>query len=248
MDRRIFLGAGATTLAVLAPLAAAAAELPKSWDGLVLVKSKKLEAVYLAPGADFAGYDKILLGPTEVAFEKHWVQNYNLQADFDHQLSDSQAQQIMAAVRKGFQSIFAKAFTNAGYTVVDTPAKDVLRLNSAVANLALTAPDTNADFSSTYGSSAGQATMILEARDSLTGALLGRALDAEVAGNYWQQLNQVTNWQDFHDVGDQWAKAVVSGLEKLRSNQSLAPPAPAPKQAAAAAAGAAKPASAKASP
>ena len=166
MDRRLFFGvAAATATVVLSPLAARGGEMPKSWDGLVLVKSKKLEAVYLLPGADFATYDKVLLGPTEVAFAKDWVENYNMQADFNHRLAPSDAQRIMTAVRTGFQSIFSKAFIKAGYHVVDVPAKDVLRLNSAVFNLALTAPDTEADFSSTYGGSAGQATMILEARD-----------------------------------------------------------------------------------
>ena len=245
MDRRMFLGVGVTSLAALAPLAAARAELPKSMDGLVLVKSKKLEAVYLAPGADFAVYDKIRLGPTSVAFQKNWVRDYNNQADFDHQLSDDQAQRIMTAVRKGFESIFAKAFTKAGYTVVDTPAKDVLQLNSAVINLSITAPDTNApEMSANFSSDAGQATMILEARDSLTGALLGRAFDAEVAGNFWEMRNSVTNYAAFSQVGEQWADASVKGLEKLRNNASLVPPAPK----AAAATGAAKPAAATAGP
>jgi hypothetical protein len=244
MHRRMFLGSAAIATAVLSPLAARAAELPKSWDGLVLVKSKKLEAVYLAPGADFAPYDKILLGPTEVAFAKNWVQDYNLDADFNHQLSDSDAQRIMAAVRTGFQSIFRKAFDKAGYTVVDAPARDVLRVNSAVVNLALTAPDTEADFSATFASTAGQATMILEARDSLTGALLDRALDAEVAGSFWERRNVVTNTADFDQVGDEWASASVRGLENLKANQSLVPPAPAHKTATAASS-AAKPASAK---
>jgi hypothetical protein len=246
MDRRLFLAVGAATVAFVAPpRLTVAAELPKSWDGLVLVKSKKLEAVYLAPGADFAVYDKVLLGPTEVAFAKNWVRDYNDQADFDHRLSDDDAQRIMAAVRTGFQSIFEKAFTKAGINVVAAPAKDVLRLNSAVVNLALTAPDTEADFSSSYSSTAGQATMILEARDSLTGALLGRALDAEVAGNFWAQRNRMTNTADFTDVGEAWANASVRGLEKLRTNASLAPPAP---KAASAASTAAKPAAAKAGP
>jgi hypothetical protein len=245
MDRRMFLGVGVASLAALAPLAAARAELPKSWDGLVLVKSNKLDAVYLAPGADFAPYTKVRLGPTSVAFQKDWRENYNAQTDFDHQLSEDQAQRIMTEVRKGFESIFAKTFTKAGYAVVDTPAKDVLQLNSAVVNLALTAPDVQApEMSANFSGTAGQATMILEARDSLTGALLGRALDAEVAGNFWEMRNQATNYAAFTQVGDQWAEASVKGLEKLRNNASLVPPAPK----AAAAASAAKPASATAGP
>jgi hypothetical protein len=98
--------------------------------------------------------------------------------------------------------------------------------------------------SANFSNTAGQATMILEARDSLTGALLGRALDAEVAGDFWEMRNSVTNYAAFTQVGEKWAQASVQGLEKLRSNASLAPPAPK----AAAAAGAAKPAAAKAGP
>ena len=39
---------------LLATMATALAEeLPSSWDGLIEVKPKKLDAVYLLPGADF---------------------------------------------------------------------------------------------------------------------------------------------------------------------------------------------------
>lgn len=244
MHRRTFLGAATAAVAVVAASVGRANELPKSMDGLVLVKSKRLEAVYLLPGADFSVYDKVLLGPTEVAFTKNWVRDYNDQADFDHRISDDDAQRIMVAVRDGFQSIFEKAFTKAGLTVVTAPAKDVLRVNSAVVNLALTAPDTGMDIANTYSGTAGQATMILEARDSLTGALLGRALDAEVVGNFWEMRDRMTNAADFRAVGEQWAGASVRGLENLRSNASLVPPAPK----AAAASGAAKPAAAQAGP
>ncbi len=41
-------------------------------DGLERVKGSKMQAVYMAPGADFSGYDKILLQPATVAFKKNW--------------------------------------------------------------------------------------------------------------------------------------------------------------------------------
>ena len=41
-------------------------------DGLVRVKSKRLDVVYLQPGADFRSYTKVMLDPTEVAFAKNW--------------------------------------------------------------------------------------------------------------------------------------------------------------------------------
>jgi len=66
--------AGAALLMVSVP---SAAKAPASWDGLVQVKSKKLDLVYLMPGADFRGYSKVMIDPTEVAFEKNWRRNYN---------------------------------------------------------------------------------------------------------------------------------------------------------------------------
>src|SRR5436190_1305918 len=57
--------------------AALAAKPPATWDGLTLVKSKRFDAVYLAPDADFSSYRKVMLDPTEVAFRKNWVSDYN---------------------------------------------------------------------------------------------------------------------------------------------------------------------------
>ncbi|MBM4218151.1 MAG: hypothetical protein FJ171_00620 [Gammaproteobacteria bacterium] len=54
----------------LVALAALAAE-PGNRGGLVEVKPKRMDAVFLLPGADFRGYTKILMDPVEVAFEKN---------------------------------------------------------------------------------------------------------------------------------------------------------------------------------
>ena len=244
MDRRLFIAAAVAGVS-LVPLVAHADQSPQTWDGLVMVKSEKLAAVYLQPGADFSVYDKVMLDPPEVAFRKNWQQDYNDQViDLDHRVSDEDAQRIMTAVRTGFAAILADAFAKGGFQVVTSPAKDVLRVSPAIANLSVTAPDVAVDFSDVYADNAGEATLVLEARDSLTGALLGRALDARVAGDsIWQLRNGVTNRADFHRLGETWANACVSGLQMLRANQPLAPPARTPT--AAVASGAAQPAAAK---
>jgi hypothetical protein len=241
MDRRLFIAA-AVAGASLVPLVARADQPPQTWDGLVMVKSEKLAAVYLQPGANFSVYDKVMLDTPEVAFRKNWQQDYNDQVvDLDHRVTDDDAQRIMTAVRTGFAAILADAFAKGGFPVVTSPAKDVLRVSTAIINLCLTAPDVAVNFSDIYADNAGQATLVLEARDSLTGALLGRALDAEVAGDsVWQLRNSVTNHADFRRLGETWANASVSGLQRLRADQSLAPPARTPT--AAAASGAAQPA------
>ena len=63
----LFTVAVAAAVQIAAPVAA---KPPLNWDGLVQVKAKRLDLVYLQPGADFRGYTKVMLAPTELAFEK----------------------------------------------------------------------------------------------------------------------------------------------------------------------------------
>ena len=181
-------------------------------------------ALYLLPGADFRAYTKVLIDPTEVAFRKDWLENYNESAPFDQKVTDEDAQSIMAAVRKGFDAILGKAFASAGYPVVTTGGKDVLRLRSAVLNLSMTAPDTGASMSNAYARYAGEATLVLEARDSLTEAILGRAEDTEIAGASYAGLrDSVTNHRDFTNLAKTWADASVKGLENLKASSPFQP-------------------------
>jgi hypothetical protein len=221
---RLAATAAALMLVGLQPVVLQAASPPATWDGLSLVKSKKLDRVYLLPGADFRPYTKIMLDPTEVAFRKNWVRDYNSTTrGLSQRMSQDDADKIMDAVRKGMGEIFAKAYTDAGYQVVESPGPDVLRVRTGVINLYISAPDImTAGRSKTFSEDAGEATLVLEARDSQTGALLGRALDRQAAGDSRPYLrNSVTNRADFERMFRRWAKASVDGLATLKSMSPL---------------------------
>jgi hypothetical protein len=212
------LGAGASL---------AADKMPQNWDGLVEVKSKKFDAAYLAPGTDFRTYSKIMVDPTQVAFHKNWLKNVNDQRDLSRKVSEEDAQEIMAAARSNFDDIFAEAFSKAGYTVVSTPGPDVLRVATAVINLYVNAPDTmTAGRSVTYSASAGEATLVIELHDSITGALLGRVLDRRetLDSVSMQQANKVTNLSDFRNLFKSWAKITVNGIAKLKEISPIPDP------------------------
>jgi hypothetical protein len=203
---------GATTIQAAKP--------PPTWDNLVLVDSKKFQRVYLLPGADFRPYTKVMLDPTEVAFRKNWLRDYNSSAGFGQQVSPDKAQKIINDVRKGFGDIFAKAYAKAGFTVVQAPGPDVLRVRSGVVDLSISAPDVpTAGRTRNFAPDAGAATLVVEARDSQTGALLGRALDRQIAGDSMPYLrNSMTNREDFSLMFDMWAKRSVDGLKLLQAH------------------------------
>jgi len=220
MDRRSFAMLATVAFAAPAAPALARAKPPTSWDNLVLVKSKKLQAVYLLPGADFRQYTKVMLDPTDVAFEKDWQRDYNnATVGLSRRISDEDAQKIAEQVRTGFEDIFAKAYADAGYPVVTTAAHDVLRVRTGVANLSIDSPDTNSSIgrSRSYSVQAGAATLIIEVRDSLSGAVLGRAVDSRAAGDEFAQMRtSVSNRADFSRLFKSWAKTSTNGLATLK--------------------------------
>src|SRR5690349_14214047 len=89
---------------------AAAAKAPSSWDGLSKVKSKKMDAVYLQPGADFRPYSKVMLDPTEIAFEKNWRRDYNNSAlELSQRVSEKDMQKLIAEGVTASTDLFAEA-------------------------------------------------------------------------------------------------------------------------------------------
>jgi hypothetical protein len=222
MNRRHFAHLAVLGLALGSGLnVQAAAAPPTTWDGLVRVPSKKIKFVYLAPKADFQPYTKVMLDPTEVSFDKKWIQTYNEnQADPTGQIESSDIRNAVADGVKKSSSIFDKAFTEGGYPVVTTPGPDVLRVRTAIINIQVASPDLMSSMSRTIANSsaAGSAMLVVEVRDSQTNALLGRAVDQRLAGEGGSVLrNSVTNHSDFDQLIKTWAKASVAGLNELKT-------------------------------
>ncbi len=222
-----------TLYLALATLPAIAAEPPENWDGLVEVKAKRMDVAWVLPGADFRPYAKVMLDPTQVAFRKDWLKNVNESSPgVSRDVTQEDAEKIAAAARAGFSDVFTEAFRKAGYEVTTVPGPDVLRLSSAVVNLYINAPDVMAaGRSRTYSMEAGEATLVLEARDSTTGALLGRVLDRRQtrSSGSLQVTSSVTNTADFRALFKRWADICVQGLNELKT-QSPVPEDLKPKQ------------------
>ena len=224
MDRRRFALAAASLLAVVHGPPALAAKPPTTWDGLVRVKSKRLEYVYLLPGADFRGYHKVMLDPTELAFKKNWLREYNNSTrSLSSRLRESDVQE---AISKGSQvatEILAEACREGGYPVVSESGPDVMRLRTGVVDISVTAPDVQtAGRTRSFAEEAGYATLVVEVRDSVSGALLGRAVDGKVAGDNSMLIrNSVTNRGDFRSLMKRWASISVRGLDELKAQSPI---------------------------
>lgn len=205
--------------ALVAATAAIAAP-PVEWDGMQRVQSKRFDLAYLQPGASFAGYSKIMLEPTEVAFHKNWRRDYNSSTrDLGGRVSDRDVQDAIAKGVAASGDIFTKAWRDGGYEIVSAPGPDVLKVRTGIVNISVRAPDMRTSARSySFAQEAGNATLVVELRDSTTGALLGRAIDQKIAGDNSAALrNSATNRDDFRQLVEDWAKDSVRGMGELKN-------------------------------
>jgi hypothetical protein len=212
------MAALATAMLLAAP--AGAAKPPDTWDGLSKVNSKRLDIAYLQPGADFRAYKSVMVDPTEIAFQKDYVRDFNRTTrGLSERVSDRDVEKVVQEAVGKATDIFAEAFSERGYPVVQEAGPDVLRVKTAILNVSVSSPDRmTAGRSYSFANEAGQATFAVEVRDSQTGALLGRAVDGRVAGDTtigWR--NKVTNRADFRQLAKSWAESSVKGLNELKA-------------------------------
>lgn len=216
--RQVKLFVAALALTVCA--SASTAKAPATWDGLVQVKSKKLNLAYLLPDADFRAYSKVMFDKPEVAFAKNWQRDFNRSAmTLSGRISDKDVRDAVTQAEASLSKIFPQRFTEDGYQVVNEAGPDVLRLGVAIVNLEVNAPERDIPGrSSTFAVDAGEATFAIEARDSLTGQLLGRAVDRREAGEGpTYRRNYTSNLADFEALFDTWARIAARGLTELKA-------------------------------
>jgi hypothetical protein len=191
-------------------------------DRLVEIKSNRFDQVYLRPGVDFRGYTKVMFGPAQVTFAQSWLTDMNKNRIAVLQgTTAADAEHIADDVRASLREVFANAFRSEGYEIVTAPGPDVLDLSLAVIDLYINAPRTvtQALPSRVLTNEAGRATLALELRDATTGALLGRLVDRDTAGNRGGSrprlriTTTVTNRFDFEALFGAWARYSIDELK-----------------------------------
>jgi outer membrane receptor protein involved in Fe transport len=200
-----------------AATAPAAAPSPADWDGLVEVNARRFDTAFLLPGADFRPYTKVLIDEPEVAFRQNWLRDVNRSRSPGRRVTEADAERILQSVSASTIDIFARAFTDAGYEVVTRRGPDVLEVRTGIVNLFVNAPDTmSAGRSQTFTANAGEATLVLEARDGPTRALLARIVDRRETRGLPGATNSVTNTSEFRSLANSWARIAASRLAALK--------------------------------
>ena len=217
--KRINLRVKSVLLLVALSATAVGAEEEESanttFDGLIPLEESQVAMAYIDPSADFSVFQRVAIMEPVVAFRSNWQRDQNRSRSRNVRASD--VERIKQDTAELWKQVFTERLESAGFEVVNEAGEDVLLLRPAIIDLDILAPDTQrSGRNRTYTASGGAATLYLQLFDSMTGDILGRAADRQVArrgGGFVMQANRVTNRGDAARLFRRWADKLIEFLD-----------------------------------
>ena len=182
-----------------------------SYEGLAPAASRRFDSAEFRPGVDFTRYTAVHIDDPVLEFRTPDAGSGEFPLSADQQ--------------RRFHDMLAAAFTDEfagrdGIAVVDHSGPEVVTLDVRVLDIRATVPPR------TVGrvgrgrialEASGSVTLVIEVRDSVSGEILARGVEArEVAGAAMRRGQEmITRWEDVDALCDRWAVASRTGLEEL---------------------------------
>jgi hypothetical protein len=188
-----------------------------SFDGLHKVDNSQADVAWARPDFDISGYTKIWLVGAGIEYRQVKDRGRSTIARSQggpYFIDDKSRAQFEELVGKVFREELEKIEK---YELVDGPGPDVLMLRGGLLDVtSYVPPDPIGGRSFIYLSSVGEATLVLELRDSETGTILARSVDrraAETIGGTFTRSNSVTNSAEARRLMRFWATRLREGLD-----------------------------------
>lgn len=181
------------------------------YEGLQQVEARRMDAAFVRPGVKFGAYTALLLEEPELAFRTpdRSKQQFPLTEQQKTQFRDLLAQVFSAELENSEQ-----------LRLVDQPGPDVLRLGVRVQDITATIPPRGVGSvgrASIALDAVGEATLVLELRDSQSEETLVRAFDSRAVEGIaiFQKGVPLTSWSDVERLCERWATIARRGLDDL---------------------------------
>lgn len=190
-----------------------------TFDGLVRIDNSRFKDAWIDPDVDLKSYSKIL--PVRAEFEFRAVKRSTTStavrrgSDTESRISDENRQKLVDTVSEVFREELAKS---EHLTITDTAGPDTLIIVGMLHDIVSRVPPEYIGRGDVYLSSVGDATLILEARDSLSGETIYRAVDRrslDRGGDVALRANTVTTRTEVRRAARAWALRLRAGLDSI---------------------------------
>jgi len=147
----------------------------KTYDGLVRIDHARFSNAWIDPDVDLSQYRKIMVGNAEFEFRAVKKSNSSSMArrsnETEFWMGDKERETLIEIVSAAFRGELEKS---KNFTFADGPGPDVLIIVGGLHDIVSRVPPDMVGRGETYLSSVGEATLVLEARDSPRSEQVGR--------------------------------------------------------------------------
>ena len=193
------------------------AEAEMTFDGLYPVKGGTADQAWARPGADISQYSKIMLEGVGIEYRPGGESGrlFHSRTSADHYaISDTQKKRLREIVGEAFLDELGKSEQ---FTIVNEAGPDVLSIRAELLDVvSFVPPETNTTVD-VYLRSVGEATLVLEIRDSVSDAIIARAIDRRAAEDAFgfHESNRVTNSAEVRRLAQTWARLLRARLDEF---------------------------------
>ena len=185
-----------------------------TYDGLAPVKNPRARNAWMRPDFTLAGYTKIMLVGAGIEFRPvNTVNRSRLSTATQFPLTPAQQERLRSVVSDAFRSELSQS---QNFQLVTEPGPDVLMIWGGLVDVVSNVPPQSAGRDAIFLSTVGQATLVIELRDSQSNAVLARIIDTRAAQPTGanQRSTSVTNWNEVQQLARSWAVRLREGLDE----------------------------------
>lgn len=187
-----------------------------TFDGLYPVEGGRMDGAWARPDFSVEPYSKIMLQGVGIEYRPGGATRYSATRSEEHYaMTPEQKERFEAEMRDAFLGELSKG---EHYEIVTEPGPDVLLVRGGLLDVVSYVPPDPVGNSDIYLSRVGEATLVLEMRDSVSGAILVRAIDrraAEDIARGFTNSNRVSNRSEARRLAQTWGRILREGLDRF---------------------------------
>jgi len=195
-----------------------------TFDGLHEVQHSAADKAWAMPGIDLSGYSKIMVQGAGIEYRPGGESGRMYSAR-----SGSGPFEVTEEQKTRFRQVVGEVVLDElgkseKFTLVNEPGPDVLLIRGALLDVVSYVPPEPIGRSEIFLSEVGAVTLVLEIRDSITDAILVRAVDRDIIGDdgMMSNSNRVSNTADVKRVIRRWMSALRERLDSFSGYSNAA--------------------------
>jgi len=189
-----------------------------TFDGLHKVTNSRADEAWARPGLDLSGYSRIMLVDAGIEYRPGGESGRTSLARTrggPYELTEAQKERLQSVVTEAFHEELSRS---EHFSIVDEAGPDVLLVRGALLDVVSNVPPEPMGMTDIYLTRVGEATLVVELRDSVTNAILVRAMDrraAERPAGTLFESNRATNASEVRRLAQSWASLLRTRLEEF---------------------------------